>query len=95
MSLKTNKEIEIILNNDNSKRQEYLNYFNFRQSVKEFTNKCTKNTFIKLFNNDSERLWDNYINKCNKDFDNFLTYLTNSQKNELIYNIHESKNYLY
>jgi hypothetical protein len=95
MSIKNAKEINLIFEEDKELRKIFTYWANVKEKSKNFTNKCTEKTFEKLFNNDSKRLWNNYTVKCNRNFDKFLTYLTNDQKTILIYNMCKSEVYMY
>jgi len=59
-------------------------------SVTKFLYNATPKTFIFLFGEDEGmRLWGHFCNDCNrKDFTLFKTYLSSTQFNDLLVNIH-------
>lgn len=73
----------------------YGEWSKVNESLILFEKKATLNTFKLLFDEQAERLHNHFIDDCNYKFQQFLTYLTQDQKNELIINCHENQIELY
>lgn len=95
----TNDQIEADIKSGKIDITPYKHWSQINMSLIKFSNKSNMVTFSKLFTpyQEAKRLWDNFIepSKCNRNINKFLTYLTQEQKNELIYNAHENQSFLY
>lgn len=58
--------------------------------LRKFGNKANLNYFFKVFGEgeNTERLWINFVQDCNRDIYKFQTYLTQEQLGDLYANIH-------
>lgn len=90
-----NDEIIKRLESGKSNPDIYYYWSQVNESLVNFEKKATYKTFKKLYDDDAGRLHKHFFDDCNCKFQRFLTYLTQEQRNELIYNAHENKSFLY
>ena len=67
----------------------YRQWAKVNESLQTFEKKATLKTFEYLYGKDAERLFKHFRIDCKGKFQQFMTYLTQEQKNELIVNCHE------
>jgi len=79
-----------------NKRQDfYRHYFTLKERMRKFENNSTLGVFKFIFDEDGDRLLRHFRMDCDNNFDKFLTYLTQEQKNILIVSIVENENMYY
>jgi hypothetical protein len=93
----TNNQIEERMNSGEINPDIYHYWAQVNESLRTFEKKANMKTFRNLFETyqEAERLWGHFVRNCEHKIPKFLTYLTQEQKNELIYNAHENKTFLY
>ena len=95
MNKTTNSEIQQIWASNSDKRSLYYYWAKVNESIINFERNANVKTFQYLFGDQAERLQRHFVYDCDSKFQKFLTYLTQPQKNELIFNVHENADELY
>lgn len=72
----------------NPDRELYLHWAIINEETIRFCNCATLKTFLFVFENDGERLYNHFKNDCDGVYQKFRTYLTQEQTNILILSIH-------
>lgn len=89
MSKITNETLQIRWKERPEDFKIYQHWAQINESLVKFQNVATIKTFEYLFGEDAERLWNHFTSDCKRQFMQFMTYLTQEQKNELMVNCHE------
>lgn len=76
-----------MFNATNGEISEIQTWSSYNKKIKSFVNKANREIFTTLFKEDSERLLESFVLKCDRDFDKFLTYLTTDHRNNLLIHI--------
>ena len=59
----------------------------YNKKINKFVNNANTFIFHSLFKDDSVRLFESFVIKCDRDFNKFLTYLTSEQRNKILIHI--------
>lgn len=82
-----------LFNNSPDKLKIFKEWGEINRTIIKFQNNANLNVFKFIFgDNEGERLWNCFVLRCNRKFDEFNTFLIPEQINDLLVNIYYNEN---